>query len=218
MNTNIDDIKWAREHLGNPSFFEVQRIRSAEKNKVFKIDAGDHGKFVLKQGPDLIREKERLLWLDGKLPVPKVIGWRSENGQDELLMSYTEGEDLAKLSDKLSSEDLINHLAQALRLIHSLETTDYPFDKAGDNTVFIHGDACLPNFIFRDDTLRGIIDVGHARLGDIKIDLAAAVWSLEHNIGKDLGLAFLKAYGFPNPAKEDLEELKQIYKNDSAEE
>jgi aminoglycoside phosphotransferase len=41
----------------------------------------------------------------------------------------------------------------------------------------VHGDACLPNFV---------------RIDSPEIDLAAAVWSLDHNLGPGFGGAFLR--------------------------
>ena len=49
--------------------------------------------------------------------------------------------------------------------------------------AFIHGDACLPNFILKDaDHFSCFIDLGLAGFSDRHIDLFWAVWSLNYNL------------------------------------
>ena len=49
--------------------------------------------------------------------------------------------------------------------------------------AFIHGDACLPNFILKDaDHFSCFIDLGLADFSDLHIDLFWAVWSLNYNL------------------------------------
>ena len=49
--------------------------------------------------------------------------------------------------------------------------------------TFIHGDACLPNFILKEaDHFSCFIDLGLADFSDRHIDLFWAVWSLNYNL------------------------------------
>ena len=62
----------------------------------------------------------------------------------------------------------------------------------------MHGDACLPNIMCRDDgAVNGYIDLGEMGVGDIEVDLSAAVWSLQYNLRPGHGGQFLRAYGLP---------------------
>lgn len=211
-----DNLKQELEDLGIQDMIGATKIRSAEENNVRKIET-EKGSYILKEGPDLLGEKDRLDWLEGKLPVPKVINWQDNNEQQKLIMSCIEGEDLALLSKKISKEELVKLLANTLQLIHSVDTTNCPFGKQGKDSVFIHGDACLPNFIFHNSELYGIIDLGDAGIGDREDDLAAAVWSLDFNHGPGLGVPFLKAYGLESPTNEDVDRLIHKYENDKEE-
>lgn len=62
---------------------------------------------------------------------------------------------------------------------------------------FIHGDACLPNFILKDaKTFSCFIDVGLAGLNDKHIDIFWAIWSLTYNLEHPIyGDLFLDYYG-----------------------
>lgn len=211
-----DKLKQELEDLGIQDLIRVAKIRSAEENNVRKIETGK-GNYIIKEGPNLLGEKERLDWLEDKLPVPKVIKWQGNNEQQKLLMSCIEGEDLALLSKKISEDELVKLLANTLQLIHSINTTNCPFGKQGKDSVFIHGDACLPNFIFHNSELSGIIDLGDAGIGDREDDLAAVVWSLDFNLGPGLGVPFLTAYGLQSPTDEDVDRLIHKYENDKEE-
>lgn len=72
--------------------------------------------------------------------------------------------------------------------------------------AFIHGDACLPNFILKDaKTFSCFIDVGLSGFSDRHIDLYWAIWSLNYNLGNPkYGDLFLDYYGRENINSEKL--------------
>lgn len=89
--------------------------------------------------------------------------------KDRTLKNYEKGEFYAKV---LLPQFQINSREEAFQLIqeqgHLLKTD-----------AFIHGDACLPNFILKDaDHFSCVIDLGLADFSDRHIDLFWAVWSL----------------------------------------
>jgi kanamycin kinase len=86
-------------------------------------------------------------------------------------------------------------LASALRTFHSVNATDCPFEAYVPGESLVHGDACRPNIIVGDGGLNGYIDLGDMGVGDVEVDLSAAVWSLQYNLGPGFGLGCLKAYG-----------------------
>lgn len=93
--------------------------------------------------------------------------------KDRALKNYEKGEFYAKV---LLPQFQINSREEAFRLIqkqgHLLETN-----------AFIHGDACLPNFILKDAShFSCFIDLGLADFSDRHIDLFWAVWSLNYNL------------------------------------
>jgi aminoglycoside phosphotransferase len=184
------------------------RVPSNEVNQVYRLGFSGQRLF-LKIGPRLQREYERLRWLEGRLPAPRPLGFTSEGGVDALLMSAVEGDSLAALSASLPPQAVIARLVGALRDLHATPAADWPFD--GEGGVLVHGDACLPNFLFAGDHLSGYIDVGDLALADPEVDLAATVWSLQYNMGAGHGLAFLREYGVVGANEEDVERLRLSY-------
>lgn len=156
-------------------------------------------------------EKDRLSWLSHKIPAPKVIGFTKGHGREALLMSAIPGIDLAHLCNSWPTDKIVKKLAEALISLHSIEIQDCPFGKKENKKVLVHGDACLPNFIFLDDIFSGYIDLGDVSIGHPEIDLSAAVWSLQHNLGAGYGLRFLQEYGVERADEAMVEKLRQQY-------
>ena len=174
-------VNWAKQFLDCDC--EVEKETHGDQSDGYKLITPGQNYF-LKVASALEKEKVRLEWLAGKLPVPRVIALIRIEDKDALLMTEVEGEDLARFSQKISQKDTIAKLALAIRDVHSIDISSCPFGKKGDGKVLVHGDACLPNFIYRDGKLSGYIDLGDMQIADKTVDLAAAVWSLQYNLGK----------------------------------
>jgi aminoglycoside 3'-phosphotransferase-2 len=165
----------------------------------------------LKIGKDLERERQRLEWLNGKLAVPNVVDFMESGNQSALLLSAIEGRNLAVLKNEWPAEKIVDRLAQVIKEFHAVDASNCPFGNLEAGKVLVHGDACLPNFIFNGDNFSGYIDLGDATIGDREIDFAAAIWSLQYNLGKGYGLSFLQKYGVENAAEEVVEKLRLKY-------
>ena len=62
--------------------------------------------------------------------------------------------------------------------------------------VLLHGDYCLPNVIFNQDTFSGFIDLGNGGVGDRHVDLFWGAWTLVFNLKTDRYTdRFFDAYG-----------------------
>jgi len=66
---------------------------------------------------------------------------------------------------------------------------------ATENLVVCHGDYCVPNMLFDNDTLTGFVDLGELGTADRWWDLAVATWSLTWNFGSGYETIFLDSYG-----------------------
>jgi aminoglycoside phosphotransferase len=201
-------INWAINELGGADITE--REQHGDQSTVYRIRT-IRDSYFLKIAPDLTAEHERLQWLENKLPAPKVISFIRIEDRDVLLLSAIEGKDLAVLKNEWPAEKVVEKFAEALLRFHGTKTRDCSFGNPGRNKVLVHGDACLPNLIFNGEMFSGYIDLGNMRIDTPDVDLAAAVWSLDHNLGPGYGLSFLKKYGVKKPDEELEKRLKSQY-------
>jgi kanamycin kinase len=203
-------ISWAVNRLNVPDLV-VKKVHSGADSTVYEISS-DEARWFLKMGDHLGRECARLRWLQGRLPVPEVVALDTLAGRDALLMSAVAGTDLAALAKRLRPDSVVEMLASGLAALHSANARRSPFTARIPGEALVHGDACLPNIVFADDgTLNGYIDLGDMGVGDVEVDLSAAVWSLQYNLGPGFGLEFLRAYGLPDATERDVDRLWAMY-------
>lgn len=69
-------------------------------------------------------------------------------------------------------------------------------------TVFTHGDYCLPNVMIQGGRLSGLLDWGNAGLADPHRDFMAVIESIAFNLGPNWVGRFFGAYGSPGPDPE----------------
>jgi Aminoglycoside phosphotransferase len=68
---------------------------------------------------------------------------------------------------------------KSAREVFDLMMSYYP---TTEELVFVHGDVCMPNFIFDKAHFSGMIDVGRAGYNDLYLDIAIALRTLRYNI------------------------------------
>ena len=205
--------EWARSWVAALIPEEIRSFtpaRSSEVNQVFRVEFESRSLF-LKIGLALRREYERLRWLDGRQPCPQPVGFTTHDTAEALLMSFVPGMDLADLAASLPPQVILTRLATALTAFHATPIADWPFDREESGKTLVHGDACLPNFLYRGGRLSGFIDLGDMTIGAPEIDLSAAIWSLQYNLGPGYGLAFLHAYGVKDAEEALVERLRLRY-------
>jgi aminoglycoside phosphotransferase len=211
MNTKEQKfIDWAKEQLHE--VVDVVKEDYGDQSKVFKLHAKD-GNYFLKVGTKLEKERDRLEWLQEKLPIPKVVGFKSMDNNSALLLSAVEGKNLAALAKEWPPEKVVDKLVEALKQFHAVDVKNCPFGNFEEGRVLVHGDACLPNFIFQGDNFSGYIDLGDLMVADKKVDFSAAIWSLQYNLGAGYGGMFLKKYGIENVSDEMVEKLRLQYED-----
>jgi aminoglycoside 3'-phosphotransferase-2 len=94
------------------------------RDRVYRVQAGET--YFLKVGLELRAEHNKLLWLEGRLPVPRVVHYEIKGGNHYLLTTALEGEMAHKLN--LPKERIVELLAEGARFWHKLPTEDCPFD------------------------------------------------------------------------------------------
>ena len=178
---------------------------------VWRLTGEGGAVMFVKRAADLAGERDRLAWLDGRWPVPRVAGFFHELGDDWLLTHEITGVPMYHPSVGWQPLRVAGRLGEILRGLHATEATDCPFGVRKQGHVLIHGDYCLPNVLVSDGELRGLVDVGLSGLGNPEDDLAAGVWTLQYNYGKGFARAFLDAYGWPPMTDVAIEKLRRRY-------
>lgn len=80
---------------------------------------------------DVEREKDMMLWLKGKLPVPEVLHFEQYEGWNFLLMSEVEG---VACSDE-TPKKIVALYAECINLLQSIDISDCPFTNNTDNRL-----------------------------------------------------------------------------------
>ena len=146
-------------------------------------------KYILKISKEkemLAKEKDILLFLEGKLPVPECLHYEDDKEYAYLLETFIDGVPLCDDSYLKEPLKLINILKQALEMFHKVDVTECPFlNEYSKGNTFVHGDFCLPNILVKDDKVVGFIDLNSSGLGDPFVDYAWCIWSFEYNLKTD---------------------------------
>jgi aminoglycoside phosphotransferase len=172
---------------------------------------GQSGVVFVKRARELEDERDRTVWMAGRLPVPEVLGLFHAFGDDWLLTQAVPGVPLHDPSIGWEPSTVARRLGEILRDIHAVDASGCPFGRPGMGHVLIHGDYCLPNVLVEDGRLSGLIDLGGAGLGDPQDDLAAGVWTLQYNYGPGHAREFLDAYRWPPMSDKSIERLRRRY-------
>ena len=87
------------------------------------------------QREELLAEKECLEWLQERLPVPEVYAFHTDERQSFLILSEIPGLESCNAMFERDIPALVRLLAEGLRLIHSVEIANCPFDRRLDHTI-----------------------------------------------------------------------------------
>lgn len=74
-------------------------------------------------------EKEKLEWLEGKLPVPRVLFYGEDEENEYLLMSEIKGVNASDQSHRKNLPSVLESLGSGLKAIHLVCVDDCPFDQ-----------------------------------------------------------------------------------------
>jgi len=173
---------------------------------------GESKSIYVKRAAHLDDERDRLEWLEGRWPVPELIGLFHGFGDDWLLTHAVRGVPMNDRSITWDGPTTATRLGEILRELHSIDATDCPFGGPPERgEVLVHGDYCSPNVLVENDRLSALVDVGRARVDSPRVDFAAAIWSLQYNFGPGFAQIFLDAYGTPPMTEREIERLRRSY-------
>lgn len=122
LRKNIGICTWQQVTVGESGAYTF-RLTSADGNRYLKIVPQN-----LQLG--LEREVAVLQWLEGKLPVPQVLCYCYDSGYQYLLMTEIQGTPSYDSVFAADLPQLVRLLAKGLRMIHSIDIKDCPFDQS----------------------------------------------------------------------------------------
>jgi len=103
-------------------------IRCQSGNDIFYIKSIDVKYSTTTYG--VRREKDVMLWLNGKLNVPTVVDWGLEDNREFVVMNELTG---THIDDMVSNPDeYVAYLAKCIKLIQSIDISECPFDSGID--------------------------------------------------------------------------------------
>ncbi|GAB3405481.1 aminoglycoside 3'-phosphotransferase [Schumannella luteola] len=195
------------------------------------------GDRVVKWSPPVLaeslrREEERMRWLDGRHPAPRVLDAGADDDGAWLVTAALDGDTAVSDANRARPEVAIAAIVEGLRRIHTLPLDDVPGHWADetwvgrqpqklaprppiDDPVLVHGDACAPNTLLdAAGAFAAHVDLGDLAPGDRWADLAVASMSLEWNYGPGHDDAFYAAYGI-EPDAERIRWYRQLWEAES---
>lgn len=130
---NIDDLPADLQKMLTGGVWQEVLI-GASGAQVFRIANNHSAARYLKMaahpfGQELLAEKERLDWLQGRLPVPNVFACSADSRGTYLLLSEISGLMACDAVFSQNMSTLVRLLAEGLRLIHQIDIKDCPFDQ-----------------------------------------------------------------------------------------
>ena len=106
---------------------------------VYRIEAGSETLFLKVasgfQAREVAGERARMIWLQGRLPVPQIHFFDVYNGMTYLLMSAIPGQDASQQTLPLSPDAITRLLAEGMHLFHSVPIDGCPFDQSLDKRI-----------------------------------------------------------------------------------
>jgi aminoglycoside phosphotransferase len=101
--------------------------------RVFRLSGGSYLKINTSPDIDLRPEKDRLVWLAGRLPVPEMRYFSADDACQFMLMSEIPG--LPSFDDRFKKGEearIVALMAEGLRMIHAVDWRGCPFDQRND--------------------------------------------------------------------------------------
>lgn len=115
--------------------FDWEPITIGHSEAMTFLLKGSHEHRYLKVQPvhtveRLFDEKEKMKWLEGKLPVPRVLFYEKDEANEYLLMSEIKGVNASDQSHRGNLPAVIESLGAGLMTIHSIGSVIAPLLKA----------------------------------------------------------------------------------------
>ena len=128
LQSFVKDSTWTRITMGK------------SLSDTFRLDRAGQSALYLKVSPkshwmELLEEKRRIDWLQGRLPVPQAIAYEASEQGEYLLLTALPGRDAASLTGDEPNENIVRLLAAGLRMVHEVPMDECPFNMMLDREI-----------------------------------------------------------------------------------
>ena len=168
-----------------PDLFDKYKSDSIGLSGAKLIFFSDSVLKIQKKSAESEREVAAYRWLEGRLPVPKVLFHENKDGSSYLLMSRLKGRMLCNPRILHNRNRLLKSAAAALKMVWAVDISDCPFLEEGKDIkdpVLSHGDFCLPNILVDNKGITGFLDMGYCTIAERQADIDMCIESLEANL------------------------------------
>lgn len=124
----VNERSWTRITIGESLADTFRLDQDGQAALYLKVSLKSHRR-------ELLREKERIDWLQGTLPVPEVIQYEADDRNEYLLLTALPGLDAAGLIGDGPNENIVSLLATGLRMIHTISIEECPFVMTLDRAI-----------------------------------------------------------------------------------
>lgn len=122
LRIKVEKSKWKQVTIGESGAYTYMLSDESGQNRYLKI-------MPRKLNLSMEREVDLLKWLEGKLPVPKVLLFIHDSEYEYFLMTEVKGIHSCAPSFESDLLKLVRLLAKGLRMIHSVDIKECPFDQ-----------------------------------------------------------------------------------------
>jgi len=122
LRIKVEKSKWKQVTIGESGAYTYMLSDESGQNRYLKI-------MPRQLNLSMEREVDLLKWLEGKLPVPKVLLFIHDSEYEYFLMTEVKGIHSCAPSFESDLPKLVRLLAKGLRMIHSVDIKDCPFDQ-----------------------------------------------------------------------------------------
>ena len=166
-----------KEFVSNARVYDISGY---SKVKVYKLVKKNITYYLKISKNDLSREKDILKYLDGKLLVPKVMGYTFEDNKHYLVTKELNGVLLNSMTDK---ELMFNVIKDAYMSIYLCDVEGFPYKE--ETGVLSHGEFTFDNILVYKNSFNGFLSLKNMSIRNERYDLDTIEKEIEKYLGKE---------------------------------
>lgn len=133
-NNEKDEAALPQPLIAMTNHCQWQRITiGMSASRTYRLSRGQEASYLKVQSLEsddcLLDERDRIRWLQGKLPVPEVLYYDRDESNEYLLLSEVAGLNASDKAYETMLPQLMEQLAVGIKAVHAVDVTDCPFNR-----------------------------------------------------------------------------------------